>query len=102
MDTTTKIYKIYDGPGRDRLFDAIKYKCDKDAKVTVNFSVAIAYSGNPAAPTSAAIPMAIKEISINSIAHEDGSGQSFILEGYCKADLYTVNSKNVVYRPYIQ
>ena len=83
----TRSYDVVGGPSKDTLFDACKYACSKTAKVEVNFSVAIGYTAPKNDPGCCYVPMSIADIRITSIEHEDGSGESFNLCGYCKADL---------------
>jgi hypothetical protein len=92
MNTTknaTRSYGITAGPNKDTLFDACKYAYSDTANVTVNFSVALGYTAPKDDPGCAYIPMPIADIIISEIAHEDGSGESFNLRGYCKAVLDT-------------
>ena len=100
MNTKERLLTIENGPNREALVDAFKYVYDKNSTVNVEFKVAIGYTGNPSDPTTAYIPMHIRDIRIVEIEHEDGSGYSFNLEGYCQADLYTLSASFVHYRPY--
>ncbi len=79
-------YDIFDGPGRDRLFDACKYAYDED-EINLNFKVAICYSGHLNDRDRKDLPMCIIDMRLVSVEHEDGSGHKFNLEGNCKADL---------------
>lgn len=96
--TEEKYYEIVAGPNKDALFDVCKYACNKAAKLTVDFAVAIGYTMPKNNPGCAYIPMAITDIIIYGIEHEDGSGESFNLHGYCKADLNSLGGNNV--KPY--
>lgn len=90
MDTkkkeTERTFDIVGGPNRDRLFDACKYAYDEAAQSPINFSVAVGYTAPKHHPGCAYIPMFVSDIKIAGIEHEDGSGESFNLHGYCKAD----------------
>ena len=98
--TENKRYDIVAGPNKDTLFDACKYAYSKTAKVAVDFAVAIGYTTLKSNPGCAYIPMAITEIRITGIELEDGSGESFNLHGYCKADLNSFGKSDTIYRPY--
>lgn len=95
-----KYYDIMAGPNKDMLFDVCKYACSKTAKLTVDFAVAVGYTMPKGDPGCAYIPMAISDVKIYMIEHEDGSGESFNLRGFCKADLNSLWSDNVTYKPY--
>ena len=99
-ETKEKYYDIVAGPNKDALFDVCKYVCSKTAKLTVNFTVAIGYTMPKNDPGCAYIAMAITDIMIYGIEHEDGSGESFNLHGYCKADLNSLGGNNVTYKSY--
>ena len=93
MNTNTKKgYDIVNGPSRESLVDAFKYAYDKQSRVNVAFHVAVGYTGKPGDPTTGYVRMHIKDIRIARIEHEDGSGTSFNLDGYCYADLESVSS----------
>ncbi len=81
MDTkrneTESFFDIVAGPNRDTLFDACKYANDKTIRIPIEFIVVPEHYS----------PIYISDIKIVSIEHEDGSGVSFNLRGYCKADL---------------
>ena len=93
-------YEIVNGPNKDALFDACKYACSKTAKLTVEFAVAIGYTMPKNDPGCAYIEMPITGIRIYGIEHEDGSGESFNLHGYCKADLNYLGGNNMTYKSY--
>lgn len=84
---TERSYEIMNGPSRDTLFDACKYAYAENAKVTIDFVVAAGHTMPKGHPGRAYIPMKLTDILIASIEHEDGSGDSFNLRGYCRADL---------------
>ena len=83
----TKNFEIISGPSKDAVFDACKYAYNKNTKVALDFKVAIGYTTPPSHPATGCIPMSITDTKITGIRHEDGSGDSFILCGYCHADL---------------
>lgn len=80
-------YDIIGGPSKDALFDACKYAYCKNSSVQVKFSVAMGYTMPANDPGSAYVPLALKDVRIRAIEHEDSSGDKFILQGYCEADL---------------
>ena len=79
-------FDIVAGPNRDMLFDACKYAYSKSVRIPVDFTVAIGYTMPKHHPGCAYVPMFVSDIKIIGIEHEDGSGESFNLRGYCKAD----------------
>ena len=99
-ESRERYYDIVAGPNKDALFDACKYAYNENAKLTVNFTVAIGYTMPVSDPGCAYVAMAIADIVIVGIEHEDGSGESFNLHGYCKADLNSFGRNNVTYKPY--
>ena len=93
-------FDIVGGPNRDVLFDACKYAYDKNIKFTVNFNVAMGYTMPKNDPRSAYVALGIKDIKICGIEHEDGSGESYNLHGYCQADLDSFGISDNTYHPY--
>lgn len=82
-------HAIVNGPNRDRLIDAFKYAYDDD-KVSVNFAVSISYNAVEEDGKRVCFPTHLAQIErmiINTIQHEDGSGESFNLSGRCTACL---------------
>ena len=73
-------YRIVAGPNKDLLFDACKYAYSRHGKIEVNFDVASEYLANGAYRM-----LRVTDFWITGIEHEDGSGESFNLHGYCKA-----------------
>ena len=101
MNTNT--FDIVKGPNKDILFDACKYAYNKLADITVKFTVAAGYTTKPDDPRCAYIPMTVTDVMICGIEHEDGSGESFNLHGYCNANLDSSGSTgggNMIYKPY--
>ncbi len=66
-------YRITNGPSKDRLFDACKYACGED-KINVAFNIEIEGKSQVVSAT------------ILSLAHEDGSGESFMVTGAFKVN----------------
>ena len=97
-ETKKKQFDIVDGPSKDALFDACKYAYSRNAKLEVKFTVAMAYTMSVDNGGSY-WPMKIENITICGISHEDGSGEKFILNGYCRADMRLCPG-NVIYTPY--
>ena len=85
--SVTNYYEIVSGPSKSALFDACMYAYSKDAKIAVNFAIPQAYSNDSNDATKLYLPMRITDIAITGIQHEDGSGESFNLEGCCKVDI---------------
>lgn len=91
MNTTSKsatnCYSIINGPSKSVLFDSCLYAYSTDANVHVNFSISQSCSSHSNDAVKLYLPMQITDIVITGIQHEDGSGESFNLEGYCKVDI---------------
>lgn len=81
-----KFYDIVKGPNKDALFDACKYAYSENS-VKVDFTVAAGYIASVGSHQSSYKPMAVDNIVICGISHEDGSGESFNLQGYCSANV---------------
>lgn len=69
------------------MFDSCQYAYSKDVKVHINFAIPQGYSSHSNDAIKLYLPMQITDIVITGIQHEDGSGESFNLEGYCKVDI---------------
>ncbi len=78
---------IVAGANGDALLDACKRAHENDAELPTNFNVTISYAEPNNSPGHAEIKVAISSIKIAKIKHENDSGESFNLQGYCKADL---------------
>ncbi len=101
MSTKEKeIYNIIDGPSRDKLFDSFKYAYDKGAKVPITFSICEGTTAPSGHPGAAAVLKNVKDFVILAIRHEDGSGQSFVLSGHCKASVAGSGMQNVKFNAY--
>ena len=90
-------FEIVSGPNKDTLFDACKYAYSKNSKIAVEFGVALGYTMPRDHPGCAYFPMNMRGVVISSIEHEDGSGESFNLQGYCRASL-DINQNLKAYR----
>lgn len=86
LESQTVRFNISGGPSRDRIFDACKYLHDK-IKIDLDFKVILGYSTPKDDPYSAALEIPVRDFRVHKIMHEDGSGESFMLSGRCKADL---------------
>lgn len=95
-----KCYDIIAGPNRDALFDACKYAFSKSVKFSIGFSIAMGYTMPKDDPRCAYIALDITDVKICSIEHEDGSGDSFNLSGFCMADLESSGKINKSFKPY--
>lgn len=91
-------YDIIGGPSKSALFDACMYVYNKDAKIAVNFTISQGYSNDTNDATRLYIPLPVTNIKITGIEHEDGSGESFILKGYCNVDKDYLLRKENTYR----
>lgn len=95
---TTNCYEIIDGPSKSALFNACMYVYNKDAKIAVNFTISQGYSNDTNDATRLYLPLPVTNINITGIEHEDGSGESFILKGYCNADSDYLLRRDNTYR----
>ena len=86
LERQTVRFNISGGPSRDRIFDACKYLHDK-IKIDLDFKVILGDSTPKDDPCSAALEIPVRDFRVHKIMHEDGSGESFMLSGRCKADL---------------
>jgi len=87
MNAKEKSFAIINGPSKDLLFDACKYAYSKNlVSIEIKLSVAAGYTTPPSNPGCACITMPLTGITICSIEHEDNSGDSFNIRGYCAAD----------------
>ena len=91
-------YDIIGGPSKSALFDACMYVYNKDAKIAVNFTISQGYSNDTNDATRLYLPLPVTNIKITGIEHEDGSGESFILKGYCNVDKDYLLRKENTYR----
>lgn len=91
MNTTSKSvtnrFSIINGPSKSVLFDSCQYCYSKDVKVHIDFAIPQGYSSHSNDAVKLYLPMQITDIAITGIQHEDASGESFNLEGYCKVDI---------------
>ena len=87
MNTKEQNFDIMGGPSKDTLFDACKYAYSKTTKMIIEFDVASGYTQPPESKNCAYVKMQMADIKIAGIEHEDGSGDSFNLRGYCRANI---------------
>lgn len=87
--SVTYCYDIVDGPSKSTLFDACQYAYNKGTKISVMFEIVQGYSEDSNDDPKLKLPLflPIADILVTGIQHEDGSGESFNLEGYCCADI---------------
>ena len=69
---TLRDHYIVNGPSRDTLFDACKYAYDNRTRILVTFGFGA--------------QMEMRGILISGIEHEDGSGESLNIRGYCEVE----------------
>lgn len=81
----SKNFDIVDGPNRELLVDAFKYAYDENIRMPLRFSIVLSQHRNE--NSNVYISAKTKAWRITSLQHEDGSGQSFNIEGFCKAYL---------------
>ena len=85
--SVTNCFSIINGPSKSVLFDSCQYAYSKDVKVHIDFAIPQGYSSHSNDAVKLYLPMQITDIVITGIQHEDGSGESFNLEGHCKVDI---------------
>ena len=85
--TEDRYLDIIAGPSKDRLFDACKYSYDDETRVPVEFSIALAYTKPKKDPGALCLMKKVTDLTISGIEHEDGTGDSLNLHGYCEANL---------------
>lgn len=85
--SVTNCFSIINGPSKSVLFDSCQYACSKDVKVHIDFAIPQGYSSHDNDAIKLYLPMQITDLVITGIQHEDGSGESFNLEGHCKVDI---------------
>ena len=84
MDIKEKSFNIINGPNGGLLFDNCKFwnnKSSNPLKDKVFFVVVVGYTMPVGNPGRAAVGETIKDVNIQGIEHEDGSGHSFNLHG---------------------
>ena len=99
---STKTYEIFDGPNREALVSAFQYAYDDNAKISLKFSIALDQHQNKDNDGRIYIAAKAKAWRITLLQHEDGSGQSFNIEGFCKAYLLPAypSQGEIAYLPY--
>ena len=91
-------YDIISGPSKATLFDACLYSYSKDAKIAVNFGISQGCSNHGDDATKLHLLLPVTNIKITGIEHEDGSGESFVIKGYCHVDKDYLLRKENTYR----
>ena len=86
-NSVTNCFSIFSGPSKSVLFDSCLYAYSKDVKVHVNFGISQGCLNDGNDATKMHLMLQITDIVITGIQHEDASGESFNLEGYCKVDI---------------
>lgn len=84
---TTWRLTIIDGPTVDRIWDSAKHSQDKHgARIPVSFTVdgQFTVDGRFPTPAEAGTLKRTQNWRITGVVHEDGSGDSLIISGYCK------------------
>lgn len=88
MNTNQKVesvtHGIVNGPSADRLFNHCRYAYDAKVKIPIHFGIIVGYSLPENNPGCAALGAHSCDLLLTSIEHEDGSGNSFNIGGYCK------------------
>ena len=80
-------YDIIGGPNRDQLFEAAKLTYERGIRFSIKFDIVEGYSSPDLDdPTAMAFLLDVTDIMIVGIAHEDGSGHSFNVEGFCNVE----------------
>jgi hypothetical protein len=93
MNTT---YKIVNGPSRSDLFASCERSYDKGTRINLEFFVTVGCTMPEGHPEGAYLELETSDFRISSIEHEDGSGHSFNLKGYCKANLTNIFGKELI------
>ncbi|MBR0133841.1 hypothetical protein IJM16_01075 [Candidatus Saccharibacteria bacterium] len=83
-------FEIVNGPSRDLIFDACKYAHSRDVGIKVDLTIAFGYTMPKGTPGSGYLRMAISEILIVGVEHENGSGDDLNIAGYCRANLESI------------
>ncbi|MBR2543397.1 hypothetical protein IKF03_02275 [Candidatus Saccharibacteria bacterium] len=87
MNTNGRRYEIVNGPNKDSILDSFKYAFTKNVDIPLTFEIVIRYLMPPSHPSAGTyMPGEIRNAKIHSVAHEDGSGESFNLSGCCESD----------------
>lgn len=69
-------FEIVNGPSKEELFNACMHYADDNADTANIFDILVS-------PDTKATH---KSLAVDSITHEDGSGESFVLRGDCSID----------------
>lgn len=80
----TKIsYGIVDGPDARTLFDACRYVYAKNIQYDLNFEIVEYFETTYEDTSYEKLPLVTSNFHIVGIEHDNGSGESFRLKGYC-------------------
>lgn len=94
MDTKKAIsFEIEDGPSRDLIIDVFKYTYD-NSRILVGFKFSTGHIGGIKQAGGKRDEYYIARIGkfrITRLAHEDGSGYSFNMNGNCNAIIFSTN-----------
>ena len=82
MATNLTTYSITDGPTKNLLFDSLKYAYSDDEHITMYPTFSINSKMTVGSGASSLFIIHKINLKIVGIRHEDGSGKSFIFEGY--------------------
>ena len=86
MSISSLSRNIVNGPNRDRLIDAFKYAYDEE-RLTPGFAIYVGKTVDMDG-TERIITNKITDITISSLQHESGSGDTFNFDGWCSVALY--------------
>lgn len=97
--SVTYCFDIINGPSKSVLFDSCKYVYDiygMSPEIDMDFAISQEYLNHSNDATKLCQSPHITDIMVTGIQHEDGSGESFNLEGYCQTDIdYCLQKDNV-------
>lgn len=99
MKTEKRSFDIVSGPSLQVVLDSLKYGTNPEAKIPIEFKVALGYTAPPSEKTAAYVPANIRHINVRGINREGFSEDSFKIYGVCEADL-RMNQKIKFYRVY--
>lgn len=88
LHSAKETFKIVSGPSKDRLVDAFKYAYDDTTSIPVSFVISLRQISE-----NHFVEMCVDDFRITSLQHEDGSGRSFNVSGYCSASFVEPQSE---------
>ena len=94
-----KSFDIISGPSLQTVLDSLKYGTNPEAKIPIEFKVALGYTAPPSEKNAAYVPANIRYINVRGINREDLSEDSFKIYGVCQADL-RMNQKIKFFKVY--